>query len=332
VHDRPLLVGSLIVVLAAGGFGLLGPLARFAYDAGLAPLSFVGWRATFGLAVLLIVIVARRARGIRLVNPLSLSSGDRIGLAAAVLAGLSLNVAVFYAFGLASVGIVLLAFYTYPALVAIVAAALGHERLDRARLVALGLALFGMALVVLGGLGGGGSVSIHPLGILLGFLAGTFQTIFVTVSRRRFRSVPPEQAVAWVMGVTAVACLFLAGAAGEAPGVIATHADALGLVVAAGVVAAGIPSVMFLVGIRTIGGTRSGILMLFEPLVGVTLAAILLHETMTAPQLSGGAAILGAAILVQRGSPGGDWIEPPAVPADHETEVRATPVPSRGRL
>ena len=41
-----------------------------------------------------------------------------------------------------------------------------------------------------------------------------------------------------------------------------------------GLFAAAIPSILFLTGIRLIGGTRAGILMLFEPVVGVALAAV----------------------------------------------------------
>jgi drug/metabolite transporter (DMT)-like permease len=40
--------------------------------------------------------------------------------------------------------------------------------------------------------------------------------------------------------------------------------------------------------------------MLIEPLVGVTLAALLLHEALLPIQVVGGAAILAAAILLQR--------------------------------
>jgi drug/metabolite transporter (DMT)-like permease len=72
----------------------------------------------------------------------------------------------------------------------------------------------------------------------------------------------------------------------------------------AGTLAAGIPSILFLRGIRTIGGTRTGILMLFEPVVGVVLAAVLLREGLTPIQLAGGACILAAAVLVQRSADG----------------------------
>ena len=78
---------------------------------------------------------------------------------------------------------------------------------------------------------------------------------------------------------------------------------ALSLVIVAGVLAAGIPGILFLTGIRTIGGTRTGILMLFEPIVGVVLAAALLDERIVPIQAVGGVAILGAAVLLQRSAP-----------------------------
>jgi drug/metabolite transporter (DMT)-like permease len=42
--------------------------------------------------------------------------------------------------------------------------------------------------------------------------------------------------------------------------------------------------------------------MLFEPVVGVVLAARLLHESLAPIQVVGGVAILAAAVLIQRGS------------------------------
>ena len=316
MSDRPLLVGSLIVVLAASGFGILGPLARFAYEAGLDPLTFVAWRAIFGLALIVAVVVGVRIwRGTALVNPFRLPLADRLGIVAAGLAGLGLNVAMFFAFDLTSIAIALLAFYTYPAFVAIAAAALGHERLDALRVAALGLAIGGMVLVVGGGLASGGEATVHPLGVLLGLAAAGGQTVFVTVSRTRFRTLPPEQAMAWIMGITVVGCTGLAIATGGPFGVVLQRSDALAFAMLAGLVAAGIPSTLFLIGIRAIGGTRAGILMLFEPLVGVTLAALLLHEALTPIQALGGAAILAAAMLIQLGSPTEERIEPAGVPS-----------------
>ena len=52
------------------------------------------------------------------------------------------------------------------------------------------------------------------------------------------------------------------GAGGLAQPLVST--DALWLSAVAGVLAAGIPSVLFLAGIRSIGGMRTGVLMLFQ--------------------------------------------------------------------
>jgi drug/metabolite transporter (DMT)-like permease len=76
----------------------------------------------------------------------------------------------------------------------------------------------------------------------------------------------------------------------------------LALLVGVGLFAAALPSVLFLTGIRWIGGVRTGILMLFEPVVGVALAAALLAEGLQPLQIVGGATILLAALVVQRGS------------------------------
>ena len=63
--------------------------------------------------------------------------------------------------------------------------------------------------------------------------------------------------------------------------------------------AAGVSSLLFLIAIRAIGGTRTGILMLFEPVVGVLLAALLLHEPLLPVQLLGGALVLAGALVLQ---------------------------------
>ena len=295
MNDRPLLAGSLIVVAAASGFGILGPLARFAYDAGLDPLSFVAWRAIFALVVIAVAVAFQRRRGRPTVNVFRLARRDQVGILVVGVAGLALNVAMFIAFGLTSIAIALLAFYTYPALVAVSAAALGHEQLDAGRLAALVLALGGMVLVVGGGLAVGGAVSVHPVGVLLGLAAAVGQTAFVTVSRSRFRDVPAEQAMGWIIAVTAVGCTIVAVMAGSPFSVVFRRGDALAFAALAGILGAGIP-------------------MLIEPLVGVTLAAILLGEALAPLQAVGGAAILVAALLVQRGSPS-EAIEPAGVPS-----------------
>ena len=54
-------------------------------------------------------------------------------------------------------------------------------------------------------------------------------------------------------------------------------------------------------GIRMLGAPRAAIVATLEPVVGVSLAALLLNEQPAAVQLLGGALILVAAVLLQLG-------------------------------
>jgi drug/metabolite transporter (DMT)-like permease len=136
--------------------------------------------------------------------------------------------------------------------------------------------------------------------------------------------------------MTTVLAISVIGAASVA--ILGGQADALAfpirqpailpLLLFTGIFAAAIPSLGFLAGIRAIGGTRAGILMLFEPVVGVVLAAWLLGEALAPIQLAGALAILGAAVILQRGS--SEHIETPAAGDDRGVpldEGRALRVP-----
>jgi drug/metabolite transporter, DME family len=326
MRERSLLVGSLTVVAAAAGFGVLGPVARFAYAAGLEPLSFVAWRGAIGALVVGLYAAWRIRRGRSVVPPWALPREQGLALGVAAATGILLNIAMFYAFDLATIALVLLAFYTYPALVAVVAVARGDEPLDAIRAAALGLALAGMVLVVAGGLDANAGIRVDLLGIGLALFAAVNQTVFVTLSRSGYRTMPTEQAIGWILLATAVGSAVLAVVAGAGSQLTAPlrSADPLALSLVAGVVGAGIPSLLFLTGIRTIGGTRTGILMLFEPVVGVILAAAFLREAVLPVQALGGAGILGAALLLQRSGAGGPGERLVAV---HEVPPSSPPIP-----
>ena len=227
----------------------------------------------------------------------------------------------FIAFGRVSVALALLTFYTYPVMVALVDAVVRREPPDRSTLGALGLAIGGMILVVAGGLGSAGAITFDLLGLGLALLAACSQVVFIAVSRTGYRAVPTLQAMTAILLGNAVIFAAIAIASGEAAelgGPIA-HPAVWGLLLLAGAPGAGLASVLFLTGVRWIGGTRTGILALFEPVVGVGLAAILLAEAIGPLQVAGGLLVLGAAVLLQVTSPppgSGRPAEPPpeAVP------------------
>ena len=304
-HARSAWLGALIVVIAAALFGSLGVTARFAYDMGMEPFAFVAWRAGVGAVGLwLVMAIVRRPK--RIVADLKAIDPRAVRwLVLAIVLGAALNLAAFLSFDNTTVALALLGFYTYPAMVAGGSVLLGRERLDANRVVALLLALAGMAAVVLGApaVEPGGRATLLGLGLALA--AAAFQTAFVLTSRG-YANVPADQAMGVILaGSSLVAVIITLVVLG--PGALALPLGApslIALLLFVGLLAAALPSVLFLTGIRWIGGVRTGILMLFEPVVGVALAAALLAERLEPVQAFGGATILLAALIVQRGTAG----------------------------
>ncbi len=313
------IAGVVVVVTAASLFGMLGPLSRFAYEAGMVPPGFVAWRAAFGLAATLAFVRWRVARGReRLVRARELDRGARLSLGVAALMGFTLNLAIFTAFDRITVALALMGFYTYPVMVAIANVILGRESIDRPRIAALALAVGGMLAVVSAQLDPAAGIRLDAIGFGLALAAACSQAVFVVLSRTGYRAVPADQALVVIMSVT-VGCsaLFaLASGAGSALAFPIEQPAVLPLLAFTGIFAAALPSFLFIGAIRLIGGTSAGILMLFEPVVGVVLAAWLLAERLTPIQGLGGLAVLSAAVILQRSAPdGGRVIAAPAIEA-----------------
>lgn len=301
-------LGAGLIVLAAVCFATLGPLSRFAEDAGVASLTLVAWRAALGAMMMVGFVGALWITGVaRPVRFGALPARDRWFMLAAAVANTALNLSVFIAFTRISIALALLVFYLYPALVAIVSVTWFGERLDRLRWLALGLSFTGLVLVVAGA---GGIGQVDALGVGLAFLGGLAQVFFVLAARHGFAHVPGPQAAGFTMAGAFLLYLLLSaltGSLGELA-VPASSAGALWPVLVAGILGAGIPTVAYITGIRMLGPSRASILATLEPVVGVALAAWLLGERPTPVQLVGGALIVGAAALLQLGS----------APADHE--------------
>lgn len=314
-NDRSGWAGAAIVLVAASLFASLGVLSRTAYDQGLEPFAFVTWRAAVGAAGLWLAIGLARTRGRAIVRWGSIAPAARRSLGLAILVGTALNLAIFTAFDHTSIALALLGFYTYPAIVAAASVLLGREALDRARIVALVLALGGMVAVVLGGSDPAATLRLDALGIGAALVAALCQAAFVLLSRG-YAGLPTDQAMGAILAGTAVIAAGVTVLTGG-PGALTlpfAEPSLLALLLVVGIFAAAVPSFLFLAGIRQLGAVRTGILMLAEPVVGVALAAIFLAEAVAPLQAAGGVTILIAAVIVQRDTRRGD-VPAPLAPA-----------------
>src|SRR4029077_13534783 len=123
-------------------------------------------------------------------------------------------------------------------------------------------------------------VELDGIGVALALFGAGCSTLFVHVSRDGYRRIPAAQAPTVIISAAFFTCVALALATGTGAALTFPLANpsVWPLLLFTGVFAAAVPSLCFLIGIRVIGGMRAGIVMLFEPVVGVALAAALLGE------------------------------------------------------
>ena len=289
-------------------FGTLGPVSRLAYDAGMTPLGFTWWRAFIGGSVLAVILLVSQGRRMSIVDLRRVPRRDLVALGVAGLAGVTLNLAIFIAFGRITVALALLAFYTYPAMVAAFTIVIERRRPSTIELIALVLALAGMALVVAGQLDPAAGLVLDGIGLALAFVAAIAQTVYV-VANRSYEAIPTEQVATFLVWITGAVYLLIAVLSGSLEAIAQPFESpgAWPYLLFAGLVGGGLPSLLFLVAVHWIGPVRTGILAMLEPVTGTILAAALLGETLRPVQVAGGALVILAGILLQRA---------PRVPAD----------------
>jgi drug/metabolite transporter (DMT)-like permease len=294
--------GSLLVLVAAGASGTLGPILSLLYAGGFTPLGFAVWRGIVAGGTLWLFVLWQRRRD-PAANPVvlpQLSGHERLMLLGFVGSNIILNTSLFVAINTIPIAVALLTFYTYPVLLALYGRLTGTETIGPAKVVALVLGLAGLGLVVTAS-GGGSSRGLDPLGLGLAMLAAVTGAAWVVFSKALVR-VPPEQAMATSLVATIVVIGALLLATGQASAITfpVFHPDTLVAVTILSLMSGAAAATIFTRGVRLISRVRAGILGLIEPIVGTVAAAVVLGQVLAPIQVVGGVLVLAAAVLIQR--------------------------------
>jgi drug/metabolite transporter (DMT)-like permease len=182
--------------------------------------------------------------------------------------------------------------YTYPALVFGAAVALGRERADRRRLVALGLATGGAALV----LAGAGTGGLDAVGVALALSAAVLYSAYILVTERVLGRIDAFLLSALIATGAAVTLTL----AGIVSGSLDLRFDAAGWawIAALALVSTVIAVSAFLAGLPKVGPATAAITSTIEPVVTVSMAMLLFDERLGAVQIAGGALVLAAVVLL----------------------------------
>jgi drug/metabolite transporter (DMT)-like permease len=276
-------------IAAAIAFGAMGVLGKLSYDEGATVGTLLSLR--FGLAAVLfwLLVPRRELRGI----------GRRdIVLALGLGAGVYSLQAGMYFTALARIDASLLSLlvYTFPAIVAVAAVALGRERFNRRKTLALCLASGGLALVV----ASAGTGALDPLGTVLGLATAVVYSFYILVGEGIASRVPARALAALVCSGAAIALTAGSAVAGELQPEQLTGAGWGWLAVMA-VVSTVFALTLQFAGLRRVGPTTASIVGNAEPVATVALAFAVFGEVLAPLQLVGGGLVLAGVLVLSGG-------------------------------
>jgi DME family drug/metabolite transporter len=270
-----------MAVAMAAQFGIVVVLGR-KIQAGGPPFVMLAFR--FGLQSLLLFGVLLLLR-----RPLIPARGERYWLLIGGGVGYATESALgFLALNHAKAGAASLLFYTYPVMVLLGTSMLARRAPERRAVVALGLALVGMAVVVVGG----GDLEASPLGIAFSLGSAAMYTAYLLLVDRKVRQTDALTSATW-LGIWAAAgnaCFALVSGSVALP-----SPDVRGLLPLMALFSAGAFAAMF-GGLRRIGPVRVSIIGVLEPVTVSLLAVVLLEQSLVGTTITGGMLILAGAV------------------------------------
>ncbi|MFF3016128.1 DMT family transporter [Streptomyces sp. NPDC057939] len=327
----------LYLVVAGVAWGTAGAAASLLFLASdLGPLALSFWRCAGGLVVLLGVLAVRRPGALRRSGAVRRSGVGRRPAAVrgrgrthrpsvASLIGTGLMFTVFQAAYFGAVRETGLAVGTVvtlgagPVLIAVGGRYWMGERLGRGGSAAVGGALAGLAVLVLGS--GGGEV--RPLGVFWALLSAAGYAAMTLRARwlgRRGEGGDPLVTTAWSVGVGTVCLLPLAALEGLVPHTADT-VRVLWLLLYVATVPTALAYALYFTGAASVRAATVSVIMLIEPVSAAAIAVGVLGEHLT------GAVVLGTVLLLASVGAliGAEARRPADEPEDEPAEVRPAP-------
>lgn len=189
------------------------------------------------------------------------------------------------------IGLAALLFFTYPTMVAVGSALVDWRLPAASRLLALGVAFAGLALML-----GVSLEAIHPVGVLLS-LGAALTTAVNVIGSARVLPTGDRWVMFWHMALIAALTLLAIGIGRDALLLPVTPTGWGGMIGVAVVQAASIP--LFYVALGAIGPEKSTMFNNLQPVVSIAAAYLIFGELLSPAQFTGAFLVIGGIALMQ---------------------------------
>ncbi len=277
------MTGYALVLAAAVLWGLIGPVSKMAFDAGMPPLEAAFWRTA--MAWVLYAIHAVCIGKVRIARRDAPMIGAFGVLGVAGLFGFYVTAVKAGGAALASVLL-----YTAPAWVAVMSYFLLKERMGSFKVAAVIATIIGVAGVSLGPQIDGSGPAVTTAAIVFGLLSGFCYALYYIFGKRYLGSYSTPTLFLYALPVGALTLL---------PFFQFSHPDPKGYLACAILAVCstyGAYSVYY-AGLKHLEATRAAVVATLEPVVASVLAYFWYGETFTVTGYIGSALILGAVLM-----------------------------------
>ncbi len=283
----PRFIGTAQVLLSTFCFGAIGTFAKLAYATGLDSSLLLTLRFLVAALVMWTYYLLFNRDAVRI------GKRELMVCAGLGLAGYGIfSTLTFKAFETIPASITGLIFFSYPVFVVLIDWLISRDRVELQKWMGAAATLAGIAVGVLGTLAGNLSI-----GILLAAGAAAWYAAYVVTSRRLLYDLNPQTVALYVTSFAVIGFWLMNGSVLAQLPTVSPRGWIFVVLIA--VVSTVMALLSFFSGLEKLGSSEASQLGSFELVVSLSLAALVLGESITLPVVGGTALIFSGIVMSQ---------------------------------
>lgn len=290
MNNNKKIIGSLCGILAAISYGTNPLGALNLYADGLNANSVIFYRYALATAILALIMMARRKSFA--VSRRELGVLSALGILMAV-SSLSL----YSSFNFMDAGIASTLLFVYPVMVAVMMAALFHEKVTAVTAISIALALGGIALLYRGGDG----ATLSTIGVLLVMMSSLTYAVYIIVVNKSALRMSAMKLTFYVLfvGTLLVLAYSFVDAGARLQPLSTPHMWLYAMVLA--LFPTVISLILMAIAVHDVGSTPTAVMGALEPITAVCIGIFVFGEAFSVRLGIGIALILTAVVLIVAG-------------------------------
>ncbi len=283
-------LGTALIILAGCFWGSMGIFVRKLGTYGFSAIQIVSIRITLAALIFSLVLLVKDRRGFK-ISPKDIPLFLGLGFGSI----LFFTICYFTAITMMPLSTAAILLYTSPVWIMLMSIFFFHEKLDRRKLIALGLAFAGCVLV--SGISGEG---MTVTGLLIGLGSGIGYGLYSILGKVALRKYSSYTVTTYTFIFAAVGSWVVSRPA-DMMGKFSSASD-LGFLIffcfLTALITAVIPFLSYTLGLESVEASKAGIIATIEPMVATLIGILVFEEKLTIMSGAGILMILAAVVIL----------------------------------